>query len=333
MKGHQITIIDIAKALNISKSTVSRVLTGHPNVNAKTREKVIELSLSLDYQKNIIARNLTKGRSKTIGIIVPDFVSSFFPEVILGVQEIAKKKDYLLLIMQSNESYEMEVANAKLLLGNQVDGLLVSITQETLNFDHFKVFERKNIPVVFFNRVCDEMMVPKVIVDDYEGAYKATEHLIKTGKKRIAHLAGPKSLKLSKQRLNGYLDALRHYKHEINEDLIIVSDLSANKGDVYISHLLDMINPPDAIFCINDPTAIQAIQMIKARGLSIPEDIAIVGFSDDYASKLIGLTTVSQPVEEMGRTAAQLLFDEIESEKKKSVICQLKTTLIVRTSS
>lgn len=333
MKGHQITIIDIAKALNISKSTVSRVLTGHPNVNAETRKKVIELSLSLDYQKNIIARNLTKGRSKTIGIIVPDFVSSFFPEVILGVQEIAKKNDYLLLIMQSNESYEMEVANAKLLLGYQVDGLLVSITQETLNFDHFKVFDRKNIPVVFFNRVCDEMMVPKVIVDDYEGAYKATEHLIKTGKKRIAHLAGPKSLKLSKQRLNGYLDALRHYKYEINEDLIIVSDLSANKGKIYINHLLDMVNPPDAIFCINDPTAIQAIQMIKAKGLNIPKDIAIVGFSDDYASELIGLTTVSQPVEEMGRTAARLLFDQIESEKKKSVICQLKTTLIIRTSS
>lgn len=333
MKGHQITIIDIAKALNISKSTVSRVLTGHPNVNAETRKKVMELSMRLDYQKNVIASNLTKGRSRTIGIIVPDFVSSFFSRVIIGVQEVAEKNDYLLLIMQSNESYDIEVANAKLLLGNQVDGLLVSITQETLNFDHFKIFDRKNIPVVFFNRVCDEMMVPKVIVDDYEGSFKATEHLIKTGKKRIAHLAGPKSLRISKQRLNGYLDALRTYKHEINEDLIIVSDLSANKGRIYINHLLEMTNPPDAIFCINDPTAIQAIQMIKKKGLRIPEDIAIVGFSDDYASELIGLTTVSQPVEEMGSTAAKLLFDQIESEKKKAVIIQLKTKLIVRTSS
>lgn len=333
MKGHQVTIIDIAKALNISKSTVSRALTGHPNVNTETRKKVLEFALSTDYQKNIIATNLTKGRSKTIGIIVPDFSSSFFPSVITEVQQLAKQKDYLLLIMQSNESYETEVANAKLLLGHQVDGLLVSITQETLNFDHFKIFERKNIPIVFFNRVCDEMTVPKVIVDDYDGSFRATEHLIQIGKKRIAHLAGPKSLSISKKRLNGYLDALKHYNYEIDEDLIIASDLSPDKVKIYVNHLLKISNPPDAIFCINDPSAIQAIQIIKSMGLSIPQDIAIVGFSDDYASELIGLTTVAQPVKEIGLTAAQLLFDLIESDKKKAVIKQLNTRLIIRAST
>jgi DNA-binding LacI/PurR family transcriptional regulator len=333
MKGHQVTIIDIAKALNISKSTVSRALTGHTNVNTETRKKILEFALSTDYQRNIIATNLTKGRSKTIGIIVPDFSSSFFPSIITEVQQMAKQKDYLLLIMQSNESYETEVANAKLLLGHQVDGLLVSITQETLNFDHFKIFDRKNIPIVFFNRVCDEMMVPKVIVDDYDAAFKATEHLIQIGKKRIAHLAGPKSLNISRKRLNGYLDALKHYKQEIDEELIIASDLTPDKVRIYINHLLKITKPPDAIFCINDPSAIQAIQIIRSMGLRIPQDIAVVGFSNDYASELIGLTTVAQPVKEIGSTAAQLLFDSIESDKKKAIIRQLNTKLIIRSSS
>jgi DNA-binding LacI/PurR family transcriptional regulator len=333
MKGHQVTIIDIARELNISKSTVSRALTGHPNVNAETRKKILELALAADYQRNIIATNMTKGYSKTIGVIVPDFNSSFFPSIIREIQHLAKQHDYLLLIMQSNESYETEVANAKLLLGYQVDGLLVSISQETLNFDHFKIFDRKNIPIVFFNRVCDEMIVPKVIVDDYEGAFKATEHLINIGKKRIAHLAGPKSLNISRKRLNGYLDALRKYHVKIDEELIIASDLTPDKVKIYINHLLKIVNPPDAIFCINDPSAIQAIQIIKAMGLRIPEDIAIVGFSDDFASGLIGLTTVAQPVAEIGSTAAQLLFDQIKSDKKKAIVKELKTQLVIRTST
>ncbi|MFA6087996.1 LacI family DNA-binding transcriptional regulator [Mucilaginibacter sp.] len=333
MKGHQVTIKDIARALNISKSTVSRALTGHANVNEETRKKVLEMAISTDYQKNIIATNLIKGRSKTIGIIVPDFSSSFFPSIIVEVQQIAKQKDYLLLIMQSNESYETEVANAKLLLGHQVDGLLVSISQETLNFDHFKIFDRKNIPIVFFNRVCDEMMVPKVLVDDYEGAFSATEHLIKIGKKRIAHLAGPRSLSISKKRLNGYMDALKQDNYGVDEDLIIECDLSPDKVKIYINHLLKIKNPPDAIFCINDPSAIQAIQIIESMGLKIPEDIAVVGFSNDFASELIGLTTVAQPVKDIGCTAAQLLFDQIESDKKKAIIKQLKTNLIIRSST
>jgi LacI family transcriptional regulator/LacI family repressor for deo operon, udp, cdd, tsx, nupC, and nupG len=235
--------------------------------------------------------------------------------------------------MQSNESYETEVANAKLLLGHQVDGLLVSITQETLNFDHFKIFDRKNIPIVFFNRVCDEMTVPKVIVDDYDGAFSATEHLIQIGKRRIAHLGGPKSLSISRKRLNGYIDALKKHSFEIDDSLIIASDLSPDKVNIYINHLLKIENPPDAIFCINDPSAIQAIQIIKKVGLRIPEDIAIVGFSDDFASELIGLTTVEQPVTAIGHTAAQILFDQIKNDKKKAIIKQLKTRLIIRAST
>jgi DNA-binding LacI/PurR family transcriptional regulator len=173
MKRHQVTIVDIARELSLSKSTVSRVLTGHPNVHADTRKAVLELAEKMEYQRNMLALSLVTKKTNTIGIIVPEFHSSYFPRAIMGAQEIASKAGYNTIICQSNETYETEVANTKVMLANQVDGLLVSITKETKNFDHLTIFQRKGIPIVFFNRVCNEMRVPKVIVDDYEGAFNA----------------------------------------------------------------------------------------------------------------------------------------------------------------
>ncbi len=242
-----------------------------------------------------------------------------------------------LLISQSNESYETEVANAKVMLDNRVDGVLVSLTQETRNYDHLKVFQRKGIPIVFFNRVCDDMQVPKVVVDDYEGAFKAVEHLLLTGRKRIAHLGGPTSLHISKKRLEGYKDALRKYNQPINQELILDYDLNLDKVKIYIKHLLDLPEPPDALFTINDPTAFEAMLFMKAKGVRIPEDIAVVGFSNNYGSTLIEprLTTVSQPTHEIGQVAAQLLLDQINSDASewKPIYRVLKTELLVRGSS
>ncbi len=337
MKRHQITIVDIAQKLNLSKSTVSRVLTGHPSVSEKTRKAVMELADQLDYQRNMLSISLLNKKSNTIGIIIPEFISSYFPQVIMGAQEVAAREGYNVIIGHSNETYETEVANTKLMLANQVDGLLVSITKETRNFDHLKVFERKGIPIVFFNRVCEDMNVPKVVVDDYEGAFRAVEHLIKRKKKRIAHLAGPDTLSISVKRLRGYRDALKKYNIPIDEELIIPYDLTIAKVKIYVNHLLRLDNPPDAIFAINDPTAIEALQIVKKKGLQVPKDIAIVGFSNDNISGLIepALTTVSQPVREMGSTAAQLLVDQINRDisEWKSIIRVLKTELIVRKSS
>lgn len=337
MKKHQITIVDIARQLNISKSTVSRVLTGHPRVSEKTREAVLKLASELDYQRNMLAINLMSSQSHTIGIIVPEFVTSFFPMVIMGAQEVASKAGYNVLISQSNESYETEVANAKVMLDNRVDGVLVSLTRETRNYDHLKVFQRKGIPIVFFNRVCDDMQVPKVVVDDYEGAYKAVEHLILTGRKRIAHLGGPTSLHVSKKRLEGYKDALRKYNQPIDQELILDYDLNLDKVKIYIKHLLDLPEPPDALFTINDPTAFEAMLFMKAKGVRIPEDIAVVGFSNNYGSTLIEprLTTVAQPTHEIGQVAAQLLLDQINSDASewKPIYKVLKTELLVRGSS
>lgn len=337
MKSHQTTIIDIAKALNISKSTVSRALTGHPNVNPVTKEKILNLAEDLDYQRNMFSISLITCKSNTLGIIVPEFLSSYFPQVIVGAQEAALKAGYNLIISQSNECYETEVANAQVMLANQVDGLMISITKETKNFDHLKKFERKGVPIVFFNRVCDEMKVPKVIVDDYEGAYKAVEHLIQTGKKRIAHLAGPNNLSISKRRMNGYLDALRKHNIPIVDELIIPYDLTIEKVKIYVNHLINLKERPDAIFAINDPTAIEVIQIIKANHIKIPDEIAVVGFSDDYASSLIepSLTTLSQPVKEIGSVSVELLLDQIKRDVAdwKAPTKVLKTELLIRDSS
>lgn len=337
MKKHQTTIIDIAKQLNISKSTVSRALTGHPNINAITKKAVLEIANAMDYQRNMLSVSLISKQTKTIGIIVPEFVGSYFPQVIIGAQEVLAKAGYNTLICQCNESYETEIENSKVMLANQVDGLIISITKETRNVDHLKIFERKGIPLVFFNRVSDEMNVPKVIVDDYYGAFKAVDHLIKTGKLRIAHLAGPLSLDISIKRKNGYLAALRMNNIPIDNDLIIHYDLTLSEVKNYVNHLLNQENPPNAIFAFSDPAAIETLQIIKQRGYKIPEDIAVVGFSNDYASSLIepSLTTVSQPIREMGITAANLLLDQIKRDfsEWKSYIKVLETELIVREST
>jgi len=337
MKKHQITIVDIAKELGISKSTVSRALTGHSSVHESTREKVLNLAKQLDYQRNMFSIGLIKKSSQTLGIIVPEFSRSFFPQVIIGAQQRASEAGYNLIISQSNESYETEVANSRVMLKHQVDGLLVSITRETNNFEHLKIFQRKGIPIVFFNRVCDEMIVPKVIVEDYEGAFEAVEHLILSGRKRIAHLSGPAALSICKNRKEGYLDALKKHHIRIDEDLIVNYDLSIPTVKIYINYFLNLEDRPDAIFAINDPTAIEAIRIIKEHGLSIPKDIAIIGFSNDFVSSMIepSLTTVEQPIHEMGRTATQLLLDQIGRNVAdwKAQTVQLKTKLIIRNSS
>ncbi|CCH52214.1 LacI family transcriptional regulator [Fibrisoma limi BUZ 3] len=336
MRRHQVTIVDIAKELGISKSTVSRALRGQSDIHPGTRQAVLDAVKQFDYQPNLLAHSLVKSRTNTVGIIVPEFVSFFFPKVIIGAQNVLADAGYNVVICHSNESYETEVANARALLASRVDGLLVSHTKETRNFEHFRAFQRRDIPVVFFNRFCEDMTVSKVTVDDQAGAFRAVEHLIQTGRRRIAHLAGPDSLANSRNRLNGYRDALRQYGIAEEPELVISYDLTLEKANIYINHLLNLPQPPDALFTINDPTAIEALQVIKSRGLRIPDDIAIVGFSNDPVSALVepGLTTVSQPINEIGQESARLLLRQLTSEEKfepQTVV--LPTELIVRGST
>lgn len=333
---HQTTIVDIARELGIAPSTVSRALHGHPDVNEETRGLILKTANALNYQPNRLAYNLVKSRTNLIGIIVPEFHNQFFPDVIRGAQEIVTAAGYNLMIMQSDESYAVEVANAEIMLESRVEGVLCSLAQETNNFDHIEVFDKRGIPLVLFNRVVPEMTVPKVVVDDFGGSFRMVEHLILQGYRKIAHLGGPLNLLVSRERLRGYRAALEKYGLPIDEELIVHSNLSAQKSRIYGQYLLDLQPGPDAIFALNDPIAIELLLLAKERGIAVPERLGIAGFSDDRVSRFIepGLTTMKQPTFEMGRVAARLLM-ELVTETPREVPLQtvLETDLVVRGSS
>jgi len=337
IKHHPTTILDIARELRISKSTVSRALHSHSDINEETRRAVLKMAEEMDYQPNLLAYGLAKKKSMTIGIIVPEFVNSFFPYIIMGAQEIANPAGYHVVICQSNESLETEIANTNVLMSSRVDGLIASVTRETTSLDHFRKFERAGIPVVMFNRICDGLDVSKVLVDDYEGAYKGVAHLIENGCRRIAHLAGPQNLQIGRQRLRGYVDALQEHGLQVDPDLIIEYNLTKENARLCARQLLDLPHPPDSIFAVNDPAAIETMLIAKSKGIKIPDELAIVGFSNEPTSAIIepGLTTLAQPLDKIGKTSVEILLKEIENKpdilSPETII--LKTDLIIRGSS
>jgi DNA-binding LacI/PurR family transcriptional regulator len=336
-RRHQTTIIDIAKSVGVSNSTVSRALHGHADISAETRQAVLDMAAQMDYQPNQLAYNLVKSRTNTIGMIVPEFTNSFFPNVIIGAHEILTEAGYNLTIMQSNESYQVEVSNTMAMLANRIDGLLISLTQETNNYDHLKVFEKRGIPLVLFNRVCDVVDVPKVVVNDFEGSFMAVEHLILNGYERIAHLGGPLNLLVSRERLRGYRAAMEKYGKRIEENMVIQGMFSQQKARIYGKYLLDLENRPDAIFAVNDSSAIEIMLMALEMGINIPDELGVVGFSDNPESAYIGpgLTTIRQPTGAIGRTTAQWILQLIDSDDELTLPSEkvLNTELIVRGSS
>lgn len=336
-RRHQTTIIDIARSTGVSNSTVSRALHGHADISPETRNAVLEMAAQLDYQPNQLAYNLVKSRTNTIGMIVPEFTNSFFPNIIIGAHELLTEAGYNLTIMQSNESYPIEVSNTKAMLANRIDGLLISLTQETNNYDHLKVFEKRGIPLVLFNRVCDYVSAPKVVVNDFEGSFLAVEHLILNGYERIAHLGGPLNLLVSRERLRGYRAAMEKYGKSIEENMVIQGMFSQQKARIYGKYLLDLENRPDAIFAVNDSSAIEIMLMALEKGIRIPDELGVVGFSDNPESAYIGpgLTTIRQPTNEIGKTSAQWVLQLIESEEEMILPNEkvLKTELVVRGSS
>lgn len=332
-RHHEVTIMDIAQQLGISKSTVSRALRGHTDIHEGTRQMILDLAKKLDYEPNPLANALLKRRTNIIGMLVPEFRHYFFPTIIMGAQAVLSKAGYNLMIFQSDESYETEVANVKALLRSRVDGLLVSITGKTQNFDHFRTVLQKEVPTVFFNRVCPELETPQVIIDDYSGAFQAVEHLIEQGYRRIAHLAGPSILQIAQLRMKGYVDAIQKHGLPLDESLIVYHDLSEENARLCARHLLDLRRPPEAIFAVNDPSALEVLLLAKQRGIKVPQDLGIVGFSNDPVSAIVepSLSTVEQPVWEIGAQSAQLLLEQLELPRVEKRV--LKTRLIVRASS
>lgn len=336
MRSSQITIKDIARILGISPSTVSRALKDHPDINAETKKAVNELANKLKYQPNAVALSLKNSRSNTIGVIIPEIVHYFFSSVISGIEDVASQKGFTVIICQSNESFEREVANARTLLSHRVDGVLVSVSKETHSFNHLVDLQEGGIPMVFFDRIASEINADKVIIDDLQASYKATRHLIETGRKRIAHFAGPQSLIIGRDRLQGYLQALSEAGLPVDNRLIIEAD-NFERAHNAVVEMFDAGIIPDGIFAVNDLTAIGAMQTIQKRGYKIPDDIAIVGFSDGRFSGITDphLSSVDQHGYEMGTVAADMLFHRILSGEAEYIpeIRVLKADLIVRGSS
>jgi len=331
------TIKDLAKELNLSASTVSRALRDHPDISPLTKKRVISLANKLDYHPDSIAQSLQTQKTKTIGVIVPEIKQPFFASVINGIEELAYSAGYTIIVCQSNETYDREVLYTRTLVSHRVAGLLVSLSQTTQNLDHFKALQRRGVPIVFFDRVNDDIEASKVVVDDYNGAFAAADHLIKSGYKRIAHLAGPKNLSICKYRLKGYKDALKLGNRPYNEELVVYGGLDDTDGVVGFQKLLSLEILPDAVFAVNDPVATGAFLTIKEHGLKIPDDIALVGFSNTNVSSLLDppLTTVEQPTYEIGKTAVQLLLAQINNSEENFVpqFEVLKTHLIIRGST
>lgn len=340
MNFNQVTIKDIARELGISPSTVSRALKDHPDISPETKKAVNELAEKLNYQPNIVALNLRQRKTNTIGVIIPEIVHFFFSTVISGIEDIAYEAGYNVILAQSNESYQREVTDMKALFNTRVDGMLLSISRETTNFDHIDSIVNKGMPIVFYDRMYNSPSCSKVIVDDYSGAKEAVLHMIDQGCKKIAHLIPSPNLMISIDRLKGYQDALKERGIEANPDWVVhCNEGSFEEGKIVTAKLLAQKNRPDAIFASTDPLAMGAVMSIKEKGLKIPEDIAIVGFSNWFFGELLepSLTTVDQPGFEMGREAARILIKQIEMKEKGQELVHetkiLKTKLIIRNSS
>ncbi|MFO7828695.1 MAG: LacI family DNA-binding transcriptional regulator [Bacteroidales bacterium] len=335
MRGHQVTIKDIAKILHISPSTVSRALKDHPDINPQTKKNVNDLAKKLNYKPNKIALSLLQQESKIIGVIIPEIIHYFFSTVISGIEKVANEAGYHIIIAQSNESYHKEVENVQALLSSNIDGFIISMAKTTMRFDHFKNIEEIGVPMVFFDRSCDVVNADRVIVDDFDGAYKATKHLIDNGCKNIIHLAGPLNLDIGKNRKEGYLTALNDANIPIQDYSIQICDTKEHALQL-IPDLLRRYPTIDGFFAVNDLTAIGAIKAVHSIHKNVPKDILIVGFTNSFISQISDpeLTTVDQKGFEMGQNAARLLLKRFQShENYGPVTTILNTDLVVRKSS
>lgn len=314
MRTAQLTIKDIAKSLGVSISTVSRALKDHPDISQETKDTVRSYAEKYNYRPNVLALSLRRQKSYSIGLIIPAIVHHFFSSVISGIEELAHKEGYNLIICQSNENQYREAINLQTLIDHRVDGILVSLSKTTQSFEHFGEALNSGIPLVFFDRVCDQLDADKVIMDDFEGGRIATEHLIKRGCRNIVHFAAPQNLLIGRNRRNGYCEALRSAGIEIREDRILKCD-TREEVQTLRNHLLDLAPEIDGIFAVNDSTAIAAMQVLQQGGYKIPENVAVMGFGDGPNASIINpeLTTVVQKGYEMGRESVKLLLQRLNN--------------------
>lgn len=319
-----VTLNDIARELKMTAATVSRALSDHPEISQKTKKIVQEAAQKLNYNSNRIASSLRSGKTNVIGVLIPTAENAFFGSVIHGITNLASKNGYSVLIHECDELYELEVKGIQTFIGARVDGIIVSLSRNTLNYEHFLEVKRRNIPLVFFDRVPDEIDIPSVVIDGYNGAFLATQHLIDQGYKRIAHISGPTYIKTFNDRYQGYLAALRANHIQTDGEIIYTGNISIESGMEGTRHLLQLQNPPDAIFAAEDFTALGALKELKSSKIQVPQQFGVFGFCNDMFSEHTtpSLSTMDQQTVLMGQEAFKLLFDMVKngiSDKANSV--------------
>lgn len=335
----EITIYDIAKSLEISPTTVSRALNNHTAVNERTKQRIFRAAKEMGYRSNIFASNLRSKRTNNIGVIVPRLNSPFQSSAIAGMEKIANESGFNLVISQSLESLEKEIANVKMMFNSRVDGLLVSMVDDPDNTGHFKPFVDKGIPLLFYDRVAHQPGCTGVVIDNVQAAYNATKHLIEQGCSNIVHVLGNVKINVYANRLKGYRYALLDHDLPYHKENIIYSDLSEEAGNAIVEKLLNMKQKPDGLFVSNDSCAASCINALKQAGIKVPSDIAVVGFNNDMISRLMDpkLSTINYPGFEMGEVAMKSLIHHLggllgEILQNTNTIT-LRSDLIIRESS
>lgn len=335
--GKEITIYDLARKLNISIATVSRALKDDPVVSKKTRKRIADLAEEMGYRSNNFARNLRTQRTNTIGVIVPRLNSYFMATVIAGIENIANSEGYNLIISQSSESAQKEINNARTMFNNRVDGLIVSLAYDTDRLVHFEPFIKKNIPLVFFDRVEEHANCLNILINNKKAAYEATTHLISQGRRRIVFITATPKRNVYIHRLEGYKEALADQKIPFRKEYILLSNLSQEAGAEAAGLIRQMDPLPDAVFVANDNCAVGCMVALKQSGILIPEDIAFVGFNNDPVCTVVepNLTTINYPGYEMGQVAARNLINHLNGASNitttNTII--LRSELIIRESS
>jgi LacI family transcriptional regulator len=321
----------------VSVSTVSRALRGSTEIKKETRDIILQLANELNYQPNPIALSLKDKKTKVIGVMVQEIANNYCSSTIAGIEDYANKMGYQVLISQSHERYELEVTNTHLLASRRIDGMIITLSNETKNTAHLQELIDKGIPVVMFDRICESLPAHKVVVDDYQGAYDATAHLIQQGYKRIAHITISPDLAITQNRLKGYKDALKAHRLKTKKEWIIHCDFNPPNMERSIRNLILSPHKPDAIITSVERLSMVCLKILKELHLKVPDDVAIAGFSDNPLSGFLNptLTSVSQPTFAIGQHAAELLINQIENKEEPEVYktIRLKTCLNVRESS
>ncbi|WP_114782638.1 LacI family DNA-binding transcriptional regulator [Botryobacter ruber] len=310
------TLQDIALDLNLTPATVSRALNNHPEISEKTKKIVEETAVRLNYNRNKIASSLRSGKTYVIGVLIPTAERAFFGSVIHGITNLANENGYDVIIYQSNEKHDYEIKGINAFISARVDGILASLSKDTIDCSHFLNAKEHDIPVVLFDRVNNDLDISSVTVNDFKGAYLATEHLIKQGFKRIAHIAGPQHIKAFNDRLKGYMRALQAHHIKFDPLLVYAGDISLEEGKAGVDYLLNLPAPPDAIFAVEDFAALGALKELKQRGLQIPEAFGIIGFCNDLFGEHTSpaLSSIDQQTVIMGQEAFKLIHHIIQQD-------------------